>query len=102
VNTALADAFRNAANGLLFAFGRPVAWTHGAETTVIQAIIEQGAEQVGDYGERSELQWSATLNQSDDVQVGDVLAFDGARWKLSQRLDSDGFVQRFALRAVIE
>lgn len=108
MNLALATTFRQVATDLLSHFGRPVVHTNadGDEAT-IQAVLEQEAVAVGDYGERMEPRWAATLSTASGARVGDTLTVaaddpdeDDPVWTLTQALDDDGFVQRFALRAV--
>lgn len=100
MNVALVTTFRQVATDLLLQFGRPVVRTRGLVTATVQAVVEQEAAAVGEYGERVESRWVATLTTASGTQVGDVLAVDGANWTLTQLLEDDGFVRRFALRAV--
>ena len=110
MNLDLAATFRSVAADLLIQFGRPVTHTNADDDeAVIQAVIEQETAPVGDYGERMESRMTATINKISGATVGDTLtvpadlaADDPVIWKLSQLIDDDGFVQRYALRAVIE
>lgn len=91
---------------LLDAFAIPVIHTNSADVeAAITAIIEQAAVAVGDYGERVENRWTATLPVAAGAVVGDTLtvaadnpADDDMIWQLTQVLDHDGYLQRFALR----
>lgn len=106
MNIDLVTTFRQVATDLLIQFGRPVTHTNADDDeAVIQAVIEQETAPVGDYGERMESRMTATINKASGATVGDTLtvaADDPTVWKLSQLIDDDGFVQRYALRAVIE
>lgn len=110
MNLDLVATFRQVATDLLIEFGRPVLHTNSdSDEAVIQAVIESGAEPVGEYGERMESRWTATVAKASGATVGDTLTIaadsptdDDVVWKLSQLMDDDGFVQRYALRAVVE
>lgn len=106
MNLDLVTTFRSVATDLLIQFGRPVTHTHGTGIGVeIQAVLEQSAEPVGEYGERVESRWTATVTKASGAAVGDTLshaadnpADDDVVWKLTQMISDDGFVQTFALR----
>lgn len=97
MNLDLVAIFQSVATDLLLQFGRPVATGGGA---TIQAVIEQSAEPVGDYGERVESRWTATVAKASGVAVGDTLIAGSDTWKLTQLIADDGFVQKFAIRQV--
>ena len=106
MNLDLVTTFRSVATDLLIQFGRPVTHTHGTGSGVeIQAVLEQSAEPAGEYGERVESRWTATVAKASSAVVGDTLthpaddpADDDVVWKLTQMISDDGFVQQFALR----
>lgn len=106
MNLDLVTTFRSVATDLLIQFGRPVTHTNADDDEVlIQAVIEQSAEPAGEYGERVESRWTATVAKASSAVVGDTLthpaddpADDDVVWKLTQMISDDGFVQQFALR----
>lgn len=110
MNLDLVATFRQVATDLLIQFGRPVLHTNAdSDEATIQAVIEQEVAPVGEYGERMESRMIATLNKASSATVGDTItvpadlsADDPAVWKLSQLIDDDGFLQKYALRAVTE
>lgn len=106
MNLDLAATFRSVAADLLMQFGRPATHTHGTGIGVeIQAVLDQSAEPAGEYGERVESRWTATVAKASGAVVGDTITYpaenpsdDDVVWKLTQMIADDGFVQQFALR----
>lgn len=106
--------FTKFAADIMAVWGREVTHTNvDGDENQIQAFVNSELSPVGDYGERMEYRFTATVAKSAGVVVGDTLRYagtvtdddpvpDDVIWSLAQVMSDDGFIQQFAVRQVTE
>lgn len=72
-----------------------------SDVVLISAIIEYESVEIGEFSERIENQWTATVAKSTGVTINDTLTVEADEWRITQLITDDGYMLKFAIRRAV-